>query len=561
MNPCSRASLAVWGLVAALAACEAPQRQPGVKAERLFVTPWSTPECALASPLVGAEGEVVTAAGGALRGIDAATGALEWEAVLPAPAGEQGFVTGTPALVGDGLAVVAYHTTAAGLAQRDVTTPRLRQRVAVMDLRTHAPAAGFPPLDLAARLPGNGGDVLFRADHQLARPMVVIGKGPGDRLGRAYVTTGNARDLQPWHGWLFEIDLDAWSGGAAAVRVLVTTPESDCGPEGESGSRTRICGGGLWAPSGPLVRRVGETDELVLAPGNGQLDLKRGDYANTLLRVPRGLAFDAACDASRCASSSPTEPDEACVASCRNLFVPRLLPGQLLPRPETGVCDGLGSLFDCWAKLDFQGGSTPIEVPLPSGKRPLIYPTKDGHAYLIDGDHFGTLYDRAKLVEICGTKGDPCTMNWAGMIVTQPALLGGHVAVPTFMPDSTHPAGVFGLVVDDGERPRVRIDWRFPAEGTSAAQTRFRRHPSRPLAATLPGGLEVFWVVETAPPGGRGRLVALRARDGALLADEELAGPGYRFTLPLIHAGAIYVPSCQSDSGPGTLEAFRLQPE
>lgn len=565
MNQSLRAPLWSLGLVSALAACEPTPRPPSVAVERLFVTPWSSRECSLASPLVGVNGEVVTAAGGALRGVDAASGALLWEAALPVPAGEEGFVTGTPALAGDGLAVVAYHTTQAGLTKRDVTTGRLRQRVAVIDLRTHAPAAGFPPIDLTAQVQGNGGTVLFRADHQLARSSVVIGRGPADRLGRAYISTGNARDLQPWHGWLFEIDLDKWLDKAGSltdtVRVLVTTPEPDCGEEGESGSRTRICGGGLWAPSGPLVRRIGDTDELVLAPGNGQLDLKRGDHANTLMRVPRGLSFDAGCSEALCKSSSPTEPDEACVASCRDLFVPRLLPGQPLPRPESGVCDGVSTLFDCWAKLDFQGGSTPIEVPLPSGKRPLLYATKDGHTYLVDGGHLGTLYDRTKLVETCGTKQDACALNWAGMIVTQPALIGSHIAVPTFMPDKTHPAGVFGLVVEDGEPPRVRIDWRFPAEDTSAALTRFRRHPSRPIAQTLPNGLEVFWLVEVALSGGHARLVALRAQDGALLVDEELAGPGYRFTLPLVHAGAIYVPSCESESGPGTLEAFRVVPK
>lgn len=567
MKISARAFLVGWGVVAAVSGCRDAGPPQRAAVERLFVTPWSSPECSLASPLRGADGEVVTAAGGALRGVHASTGALLWEAALPAPAGEQGFVTGTPALTGPGehLAVVAYHTTRAGLAVRDVTTPRLRQRVAVIDLRTHAPAADFPPIDLAAQVAGNGGVVTFRPDHQLARPAVVIGRGPAqgpqDPLGRAYVTTGNARDLQPWHGWLFEIDLDAWRAGAgpAAVRTLLTTPESDCGPEGESGSRTRICGGGLWAPSGPLVRRVRDTDELVLAPGNGQLDLARGDYANTLMRVPRGLAFDAACDPALCADA-PTDPGEACAASCRDLFVPRLSPGQPMPSPETGVCDGTRTLLDCWAKLDFQGGSTPVEVPLPSGKRPLLYATKDGHAYLVDGDHLGTLHDRAQLVEICGTKTDACTMNWAGMIVTQPALGGGHVAVPTFMPDRTHPAGVFGLVVDDGARPQIRVDWRYPAEGTDQARTRFRRHPSRPLATTLASGLEVFWLVETAPPGGIGRLLALRARDGALLVDEPLRGPGYRFTLPLFHEDTIYVPSCDSEAGPGTLEAFRVRP-
>lgn len=556
-----RPGLVLLLLVPFAQACESTTAPAaGVRVEHLFTSPWSVPECMLASPLLGPDGAVVTAAGAALRGADPRSGALLWEIELPAPAGERAFVTGTPALVGETRAVVAYHTTPADATERDVRTTRLRQRVVVVDLQAHAPDAAFAPLDLDASLPGNGGPVAFRPDRQLARPMVVVGRAPGDTLGRAYVTTGNAQDLQPWHGWVFEIDLDAWRGGAPAVRALVTTPEPDCGPEGASGSRTRICGGGLWAPSGPLVRQVGGEDELVLAPGNGQLDLARRDYANTLMRVRRGLAFDPGCDAAACAASPPTEPTDACVATCANLYVPRL-DGQPLPRPENGVCDGLTSLYDCWAKLDFQGGSTPVEVPLASGRRPLVYATKDGHAYLVDGDHLGTQHDRLKLVEICGTRDDKCTMSWAGMIVTQPAVLGARVFVPTFMPDETHEAGVFALDVRDETRPRLEVAWRFPAAGSADARQRFRRHPSRPLALTLPSGLETVWLVEAAAPGGRGRLIGLRASDGALLADAPLDGPGYRFTLPLYRDGVLYVPTCGGDQGPGRLEAFQLTPE
>lgn len=553
-----------WSVSLALliASCGSPEPiVAGAHVERLFSTGKLSNECNLASPLRGLGDDIVLAAGRALRGIDRTTGALRWEAVLPAPEGEEAFVTGTPAIVAGGLAVVAYHTTPSGIADRDVNTTRIRQRVAVIDLATHAPAVGFAPIDLAATVPGQGGDVVFRADHQLIRPQVVIGRGPGDVLGRAYITAGNARDLQPWHGWVFEVDLDAWrAGNSAAVRSLVTTAESDCGPEGASGSRTRICGGGLWAPSGPLVRRVGDTDELIVAPGNGQLDLARDDYANTLIRVRRDLAFAPGCDASACQSSSTTDPTEACAASCSDAWVPRMTAGQAPLRPDNGVCDDTDVLFDCWAKLDFQGGSTPIEVPLPSGRRPLLYTPKDGHAYLIDGEHLGTQHDDLQLVEVCGAPGDACRLNWAGMIVTQPALQGGVVAVPTFMPDSTHEAGVFGLVVEDGARPRLQIAWRYPAAGSSAALTRFRNHPSRPIGFSL-AGTDTFWLIEPATPGGRGRLLGLRATDGALLADESLDGPGYRFTLPLYDDGTIYVPSCESDRGYGSLEAYRITAE
>lgn len=554
--PPVRLPCALLGCLLACAACEDQPNSVGpLQVEPVFFAQGVSAECNLASPLLGSDGDILLAAGRALRGLDPVTGTVRWEATLPAPVGEEAFVTGTPAIVPGGLAVVAYHTTRSGLASRDVTTARLRQRVAVIDLATHAAAADFAPIDLAASIAGNGGDVVFRADHQLARSMVVVGRGATDELGRAYVTTGNARDLQPWHGWVFEIDLDGWRRGAPQVRSLTTTPEADCGPEGQSGSRTRICGGGLWAPSGPLVRRVGTEDELVLAPGNGQLDLARGDYANTLMRVRRGLTFAPGCDAAACASSS-TDPSFACASSCSDVFMPRTSDASVPLRPENGVCDGVDGLLDCWAKLDFVGGSTPIEVPLASGRRPLVYTPKDGHAYLVDGDHLGTLHDEVELVQVCGTRDDDCKMNWAGMIVTQPALLGGVVAVPTFMPDETHEAGVFGLAVDEAPAPRFRKVWRFPVG--DEAKRRFRLHPSRPIGVTLPSGTGTFWLVETAAPGGRGRLVGLRAHDGALLVDQPLQGPGYRFTLPLYHDGVLYVPSCQSDRGPGGLEAYRV---
>ena len=70
--------------------------------------------------------------------------------------------------------------------------------------------------------------------------------------GMLYVSFGNSSDIQPWHGWLFELDLDAWAarGVAAAINaVLLSTPESSCGIPGESGSSDMICGGGIWTLS------------------------------------------------------------------------------------------------------------------------------------------------------------------------------------------------------------------------------------------------------------------------------------------------------------------------
>ena len=87
-----------------------------------------------------------------------------------------------------------------------------------------------------------------------------------------------------------------------------------------------ICGGGVWTPTGPtLVERAGGR-ELWIPTGNGQLDVGRGDFANSIMRVGLDLAFDPGCSAA-CDGFDPTAPSEACMASCANVFMPRLAPG------------------------------------------------------------------------------------------------------------------------------------------------------------------------------------------------------------------------------------------
>lgn len=542
---------------------------PGVGVTRTFPTaehPAPTFEgCLFASPLhdVARDRVIVASADGTIAAIDPATGAITGALELPAETGETAFVTATPVIVGERL-VVAFHTRPETADKGpNVTDPRIHQRVAVVSLPTLTLDPAFPVVELGATLPGNDGtDVAFRAGNALARAALVHGVPAGAVLGRVYVTFGNARDLQPWHGWAFEIDLDAWQakGAADATRaVLVTTPETACGAPGSSGSRERICGGGLWSPAGPLLLPTppgaGDGYEVILPSGNGQLDLNRKDYANSLLRVGPGLAFDAACDTVACAGQT-TEPSEACLATCKNLYVPRLGPGQALPAPESGWCDGL-SLYDCWAKYDFQGGSSPVLVTSPSGVSAIAYATKDGHVYLADRAQLGKQYDRLKLVEICGTPSDVCTMDWAGMIVTQPAVLrDGTVVVPTFMPDKTHSAGVFGLKVRDSESgPKLDVAWRFPADDAQACR-RFRRHPSLPTTIDVEGGGQLALVVEVSNTGP-GSLVLIDPANGGA-TESALAGHGLRFSRPLAVRDTLFVASCESDTGRGSLEGYRL---
>ena len=528
-----------------------------------------TVACSFASPLlhIGDGPEVIIVSGETVEAFDADTGARIWDLVLPAPDGEMAYVTGTPARIGD-LLVVAYHTTARTEEPRDVGTRRLRHLVAVVDLRARAVSADFPDaVELAGSMPASdgSGDVEFRPSNALARSDVTVGVEPDDELGRAYVAFGNARDIQPWHGWAFEVDLDAWkaSGPDTAVSArFLTTPERDCGPAGQSGSRERICGGGLWAPSGQLVVQRDDGYDVILASGNGQLDLARNDYANTLMKVGPGLAFDDGCDPDACAAFDPDQPAEACAASCQNLFIPRMPRGLPYPAPEDGVCDGL-TMYECWQKKDYIGGSTPVYVEVDD-KQVLVYPTKDGALYMVDAGHLGTLYDRVQLAAICGTREDRCALDWAGMIVSQPVMteVGGEplAITATFVPDATHPAGVVAvkIVMQDGE-PRFAPYWQAPRFDSGEAIRRFRRHPSRITLATY-DGIEIAWVLEV-NKGGKGQLLGIRVWDGAIVVDQQLHGSGTRFTVPLVYEDRVVLSSCPSDFGPSWLEAYRVSME
>lgn len=552
-----------------------PEAPPQVHYEvtRLFPEAAPPPErthaaCHLASPRFyeGPRGpEVLLSVGHELVGVDPTTGNYRWRFSLPAPAGELAFLVGTPRVLGDRL-LAYYHTTAATTAARDVNTARLRHRVVMFDLVSLALDPDFPPLDLEGSVPVAGGAVDFVPGQALGRAEVVVGKGPNDTWGKAYLTFGNARDIQPWHGFAFEVDLDRWQGeGVAAARsgLFVTTPEQDCGVPGQSGSRRRICGGGLWAPSGPLLLPAEGGYRLILAAGNGQLDLARRDYANTLMKVGPGLQFQPECDASACADFDSDAPAPACSESCRNLFIPRMPAGEdFSALVASERCAGLG-MYACWAELDYIGGSTPVFVELNESHRVLLSPAKDGSVSLVDADHLGTLWERRQLVPVCGTATAPCDMDWAGMIVTQPALFeveGEAVAViPTFMPDAEQPAGVFALgfaLTQSG--PRLVERWRWPAVDSPEATTRFRRHPSRAALMEVGGRPWVLLVEPRTSGDAPGRLVVLEGISGALLFDVPLVGRGYRFVEPLVVGDRVYVPTCHTNAGPSYLEGYQV---
>jgi len=544
-----RRVLSASALLAVVFACSSPDTEVPVLPASLYAerqlalearyTPPRWPACIYASPLADGGSVLVAGGDGSFSAIDPHTGAKIWSIVLPAPEGERAFIVATPVVVGR-RAVVAYHTIAASSAELHVATTHIRHRVAVVDLDAHVLDASRPPIDLSA----TSGNVVFTPSHALGRGALV------ESGGRVYVTFGNVRDVQPYHGWIFEVTLDPWRISAA----MPTTADTDCGSEGGDGSQDMRCGGGLWAPSGPLVEDDGK---LVVPTGNGQLDLAHHDYANTLMRLGPGLTFDPACDASACASFSADTLDAACTNTCRDIFVPRLLDG------ETSLCSDKNA-YRCWAARDFiDGGSTPVPVTTSTGRRILVYPTKDGHLWLVDEAHLGTVYAHDKIADTCGTATDECVWGWAGTVVTKPVVTRAGkdpvVIVPTFMPDATHAAGVVAVkIVDDGKGVHAASFWQFPPPDHAAARTRFRRHPSRGRLFTF-DSRELVAVVDAAPPHGRGHVYVLQSADGKIAGEADLSSAGFRFAQPLVLDDTLIVNSCDSDSGEGSIEAWTLR--
>jgi hypothetical protein len=521
------------------------------------------PGCAIASPLLvssrGAEVVLAALATGELVATSPDDGSEVFRVALPAPDGQIAHIAATPGLVGSRV-VVAF------MLERADTGERIAHQVAVVDLEARALDPGFPVITLAASQPASDGSgpVEFVPANSYSRAAVAIAQPAGSRHGLAYVGFGNLRDIQPWHGWLFEIDLDAWGGGGEPVSaVLLTTPESDCGPAGESGSSGMICGGGIWSPPGPTVFAQDGDFELYVATGNGQLDLGRADYANSVLRLGRGLTFDPACDADACADFDPIDPAPDCMASCRDQFIPRLLPGDPPFDAPDGRCDGK-TFFECYAALDWDlGANSPARVAVPGGGDVLVVPAKDGGVYLVDAEHLGTLYDRIQLTAICGAGGGSCTANWAGSMVTVPVATAVDgvpvVLVPTFLFDDVNPAGLVALDIVRGEdgAPRWRKRWEAPPFASDEAVERFRGHVGRVALMSIAGD-EYAALVD---PGDEhttdGLLYLVRVADGAIAERAPLDGPGRKYTLPAVRGDTIVVASCDAEDGAGHLEAWR----
>jgi len=520
-----------------------------------------------ASPLLylpqeGKPQVIVPVSNGMIAALDGETGALAWQIKAPVPEGQEAQLIATPVIIGDRL-VIIYQCLEKGV--------RTSHRLAVIDLAKKQLDEAFPVLVLSAEKPAaeGVGTVKFNPPTAYSHSALKQALKPGSKLGYLYAAFGNAGDEQPYHGWLFEIDMDAWdvprqglvnAGAIPAISsVLLTTPEADCPGRQGYGNTEMICGGGIWTPPGPQLYPSGDAYELFVPTGNGQIDLGRHDYANTLMRLKPGLKFDAGCDANLCANFNPVNPDKACMASCKNVFIPRLLEGDAPLRPSDGECDNK-SFWECLAFMDYDlGSSAPVKVDMDNGHSLLVQPGKEGGVYLIDAEHLGTQYDRLQIVDVCGTKADPCKSPWMGMIVTQPVLTavdeGPVVVIPTFVRDKTHPAGLVALkiVLEDGQ-PKFKRFWQFPDPSSPEAAQMFRSHPSLPVIAA-PGnnGDATVWVVDVGNPG---TVYGVRIKDGALVAKQTLKGVGRQLSAPIIHGNTLYVASW--DNNKAIIEAYRI---
>ena len=503
-----------------------------------------------ARPLV-----IVPNSNGVITALDSETGALAWDIKMPAPNNQEIQVISTPVIIDNHL-VVLYQCLDKGV--------RTSHRMAVINLANQKVDQSFPILVLSAEKPDiDGATVKFNPPTAYSHSALKHAAKPGSKWGRLYASFGNAGDAQPFHGWMFEIDMDAWrkQGTKQAVsNVLLTTPEAKCPVAMEYGTQELICGGGIWTPGGALLIPAGEGFELLIPTGNGQIDIPRHDYANTVMRVKPDLSFDDGCDKELCKNFDPKQPSRACLASCKNLFVPRPPENNLRLKPSNRECENR-TFGECLAWMDYDlGASSPVIVTLKDGTSYVIQPGKEGAVYLIDAKHLGTQYDRLQVVEICGAPNDMCKGSWMGMIVTQPVVAYINdepvVILPAFMPDQTHPAGVITLkIVREGSKPTLQKFWQFPNPNSPKALEKFRSHPSLPVMSKL-GDETIVWIVDVGNPGV---LYGIRLKDGTVAFEQPLLGSGRQLAAPLVYKNTLYMASKLPKTGKITVEAYRIE--
>jgi hypothetical protein len=520
---------------------------------------------------------VEVAANGTIASIDPITSKILWAARLPKPwrclpraAAEvldlrwvlrlrwksvcRVTVGATPVRVGDKL-VIVYSI--------DSDSVPFLYQAAVLDLSEGKLDSEFPPIDFAADRHGIRFTPKWQASHA---DLVHIAERTG-QLGIVYVGFGSrVGDQGPWHGWLFELDLDAWRSKSSAVirSEIITTPEADCSG---AGPYQTICGGGIWSPAGPQIYLDKEGYELLVQTGNGRLDLNRGSYAQSLMRMRKGLAFAPGCDSVLCGQTNPQDPSKECLETCENLFVPRLLPEDPPLKPEDNSGNGgckQRSFLECLAAYDWDfGANAPIKIKLPSGTEVYVTAGKEGGIYLLDAKRMGVLYDRKQAVDLCGAVSDPCRAAWEGSMITQPLLgwVDGTpvVVIPTFMPDETHSAGLVAFkVIDKDGVPKLEQFWSAPPRDSHDALKMFRTPPTRAVIAEYRGE-EIVWVADSTPEGP---VIGVKLRDGSIRVRAKTAGTPMPYVKPLVLNDVLYIATkLPGGGGRVWLEAYSISSE
>ncbi|MGY4606953.1 hypothetical protein ACVW16_005365 [Bradyrhizobium sp. USDA 4474] len=493
---------------------------------------------------------LLVASKGAVAAIDLPAGRRLWQTELRQSSDEEILARAAPAQLGDNVLIV-YQVT----SQKTGAT---EHRGVVLNLRDGKINRHFPTLVFNANLPATEGEkVKFDAEWHQARGVSIVPSPEG--LGRAYVTFGGKNDQYAWHGWLFEVDLDRWQRSAkeAISAVFVATPETRC----DDGTNGKICGGGMWAYAGPVIYQGTGGPEIFVQTGNGRLDLSRNDFSQSLLRVSPGLKFAPECNAQVCAASNPRDPAPACLATCKNLFIPRLLPSDAPLDPPGGDCRNK-TYLECLELMDWDfGSSSPVRVQV-RGHPYFVTTGKSGDVFLIDGEVLGVMYDRKRAAAMCGTPTTPCPSPYDGLVITQTAATTIEdkplVVVATYNIDRANPAGVVAYwVVGTPSEPRLEEAWRVPSPSSSQARTWFRAPPTRPIISSI-AEEQVVWIVDN---DAAGHILAIRARDGRILADARSAGWPMRNSLPVIFNNVLYLPSgVLGREDISWIEAFRITP-
>ena len=500
---------------------------------------------------------IVPVSNGIIAALDAKTGDLLWKEKVPTPKDEEAQLIATPIIV-DNKLVVSYQCLNQGI--------RTSHRLAVLDLLKNQWDKQFPVLSFNAEKPSfNGkGIVKFNSATAFSHAALKHWNPPNSKLGYVYAAFGNASDIQPFHGWLFEVDLDRWQhlGVSKAIRnILLTTPETDCPKKTEYGTQEMICGGGIWVPGGPLIEVAGNDMEIFIPTGNGQVNLEHHDFSNMLLRVKPGLQFDAGCNKELCQKFDPLQPNLTCIASCKNIFIPRLGSNDEPIKPPYHECDNK-DFWECLAWMDYDlGANVPIKISLRDGHQVIVQAGKDGGVYLIDANHLGTQYDRLQIAKLCGSKTDLCKLSWAGMIVTQPvqSTIDNEpiVVIPTFNADKTNASGLVALkiVLKDGQ-PKLQRFWNFPNADNPEALQMFRSHPSFPLLTKESSNNDaIIWIVDIAT---NGTLYGIRVKDGSVFARQQLLGSGRQLSMPLMIDDTLYIQSVIPSTGKAMIEAYQI---